>query len=216
MAKESKPEVTLADIQALVKVPKSNRNEFGKYNFRSASDILEIVKPIVNPLGFFVTLGDEIVSVGGSNYVKATATLSNGTQVYSESALAREGVEQKGMQDAQITGSTSSYARKYALSGLFAIDDTKDPDATNDHGQAKKDVPKTPEKPKQELKKTEAKADSSTSVLPERKVLTKESVNWLPTVEKLKKGLTMDIVEKFYILADKDKAELISYIPEKK
>lgn len=125
--------MTLADIQAKVKAPKSNFNSFGKYKYRSAEDIVEAVKPVINPLGYWLTLTDDIVEIGGRIYVKATATLSNGENSYTTTAFAREEEIKKGMDGSQVTGAASSYARKYALNGLFAIDDTKDADATNEH-----------------------------------------------------------------------------------
>jgi hypothetical protein len=123
----------LAKIQSLVKAPKGQFNKFGNYKYRSCEDIVEAVKLVINPLGFYLTLMDEIVLIGSRVYVKATATLSNGEQTYSATAYAREEETKKGMDGAQVTGAASSYARKYALNGLFAIDDTKDADATNTH-----------------------------------------------------------------------------------
>ena len=124
---------TLAQIQSLIKAPKGQFNSFGKYKYRSCEDIVEAVKPIINKEGYHLTLSDEVVEVGGRVYIKATATLSNGTNTYQSTSFAREEETKKGMDAAQITGSSSSYARKYALNGLFAIDDTKDSDATNKH-----------------------------------------------------------------------------------
>lgn len=124
---------TLAKLQSLIKAPKGQFNSFGKYKYRSCEDIVEAVKPIINKAGYHLTLSDEVVEVGGRVYIKATATLSNGTNTYQSTAFAREEETKKGMDAAQITGSASSYARKYACSGLFAIDDTKDSDATNKH-----------------------------------------------------------------------------------
>ena len=123
----------LAKIQSLVKAPKGQLNKFGNYKYRSCEDIVEAVKLVINPLGYYLTLMDEIVLIGNRVYVKATATLSNGEQTYSATAYAREEETKKGMDAAQVTGAASSYARKYALNGLFAIDDTKDADATNNH-----------------------------------------------------------------------------------
>lgn len=123
----------LSKIQSLVKAPKGQVNKFGNYKYRSCEDIVEAVKLVINPLGYYLTITDEIVTIANRVYVKATATLSNGEQSYSASAFAREEEVKKGMDAAQITGSASSYARKYALNGLFAIDDTKDADATNTH-----------------------------------------------------------------------------------
>lgn len=121
----------LAKIQSLIKAPKGQFNSFGKYKYRSCEDIVEAVKPIINQLGFYLILTDEIREERDRYYVKATATISNGTETYSATAYAREDESKKGMDEAQITGSASSYARKYALCGLFALDDTKDSDATN-------------------------------------------------------------------------------------
>jgi hypothetical protein len=124
---------TLADIQALVKAPKGQFNKFGNYKYRKAEDILEAVKPIINPLGYWLTLTDSIIEVGGRIYVEAVATLTNGEEVYQTRAFAREEESKKGMDASQVTGASSSYARKYALNGLFSIDDTQDADATNTH-----------------------------------------------------------------------------------
>lgn len=122
----------LAEIQAKVKAPKGQFNSFGKYNYRSAEDILEAVKQVVNPMGFSITLSDDLIFADGRFYVKSTAELTNGIETYSVSAFAREEETKKGMDSSQITGASSSYARKYALNGLFALDDTKDSDATNE------------------------------------------------------------------------------------
>lgn len=121
----------LAKIQSLIKAPKCQFNSFGKYKYRSCEDIVEAVKPVINQLGFYLTLSDEIVNIGNRFYIKATATISNGTESYSSVAYAREEETKKGMDGSQVTGASSSYARKYALNGLFAIDDTKDSDSTN-------------------------------------------------------------------------------------
>jgi len=118
----------LVKIQQALKAPKGNFNAFAKYNYRSAEDILEAVKPLVHKQGLTLVISDEVVNVGDNNYVKAQVTLTDGETSISTYAFAREEVSKKGMDSAQITGSTSSYARKYALSGLFAIDDGKDAD----------------------------------------------------------------------------------------
>jgi hypothetical protein len=130
----------LAQIQSEVKAPKGQFNSFGKYKYRSAEDILEAVKPIVNSKGFSITLSDEIIAMDGRFYIKATATLTNGKETYSATGFAREEESKKGMDGSQVTGASSSYSRKYALNGLFALDDTKDSDATNTHGQESKRV----------------------------------------------------------------------------
>ena len=119
----------LAKVQAELKAPKGQFNSFGKYHYRSQEDILEAVKPILSRQGMTINLTDDIVLVGERYYVKATATVSDGTDTISVTAFAREPSEKKGMDESQITGTASSYARKYALNGLFAIDDTKDSDS---------------------------------------------------------------------------------------
>lgn len=123
----------LHTIQSEIKAPKGQFNSFGKYKYRSCEDIVEAVKPVINKHGYYLTMTDEIIQVGERFYIKATATISNGTLTFSASAFAREEEQKKGMDGAQVTGAASSYARKYALNGLFAIDDTKDADATNTH-----------------------------------------------------------------------------------
>lgn len=118
----------LNEIQSELKVPKSQFNKFGGFNYRSCEDILETVKPLLKSKGLTLLISDEIIPVNERVYVKATATLSDGETCVSTSAAAREPLQKKGMDDSQITGCASSYARKYALNGLFAIDDAKDAD----------------------------------------------------------------------------------------
>ena len=124
---------SLAIIQAKVKAPKGQFNSFGKYHYRSAEDILEAVKLVINPMGFSISISDTIIQLGDRYYIQATATLTDGKETYVATAYAREEESKKGMDGSQVTGASSSYARKYALNGLFALDDTKDSDATNTH-----------------------------------------------------------------------------------
>lgn len=129
----------LVNIQSKLKAPKGQFNEYGKYKYRSAEDILEAVKPILAANGCLLTLTDEVLQVGERYYIKAIATLTNQEgQSFAVSAFAREEETKKGMDGAQITGSASSYARKYALNGMFCIDDAKTPDDTNTHGKETK------------------------------------------------------------------------------
>ena len=151
----------LQGIQTNLKAPKGQTNNFGGYKYRSAEDILEAVKPLLSKFEATLMLIDEVVEVGGRVYVKATAKLGDtDTDDYIETtAFAREAEVKKGMDDAQITGSASSYARKYALNGLLCIDDTKDPDATNDHGKSRESQPKAVAKsktPTKAVQKTDA------------------------------------------------------------
>jgi hypothetical protein len=128
-------DMKLSEIQAKIKAPKGQFNSFGKYKYRSCEDIVEAVKPIINPLGFALILTDEVIEVGGRIYVKSTALLTDGVNHFNAVGYAREEETKKGMDASQITGAASSYARKYALNGLFAIDDTQDSDSTNKHGK---------------------------------------------------------------------------------
>lgn len=153
---EKKAEMTflekVAAVQAELKAPKSQRNDFGKYNYRSCEDIFEAVKPLLAKYGLLLICSDDLVEIGGRNYVRATAELIDVSEGFSarifNTAYAREEETKKGMDGSQITGASSSYARKYALNGLFLIDDTRDSDATNTHGK---------EEPVKEEKKAENK-----------------------------------------------------------
>ena len=128
----------LAAIQANLNAPKNQYNSFGKYSYRSCEDILEAVKPLLG--GSILTISDELINVGEHYYVQATAKLQLGEEYFFATAFAREAESKKGMDEAQITGSASSYARKYALNGLFLIDDSKDPD-TRDNSSVPKPQP---------------------------------------------------------------------------
>lgn len=125
----------LMNVQNELKVPKNNKNTFGNYKFRNAEDILEALKPLLKKYNATVIITDDVVMVGDRYYIKATVKFidTETGEMIETSALAREEENKKGMDSSQITGSTSSYARKYALNGLFAIDDTKDSDTTNKH-----------------------------------------------------------------------------------
>lgn len=121
----------LLAIQQGLKAPKGQYNNFGKYKYRSCEDILEAVKPLLQKHNCTLVISDDIIMLGSRFYVKATVTLSNGKETVTTTAYAREEEEKKGADSSQVTGAASSYARKYALNGLFCIDDTKDSDATN-------------------------------------------------------------------------------------
>ena len=125
----------LSYAQRKIKAPKNQRNNFGKYNYRSCEDILTGLKEVM-PEGATTTLSDEVTMVGDRFYVVATATFKFGEDSVSVKGWARECLSKKGMDDSQLTGSCSSYARKYALNGLFAIDDSKDADTDEQHRQA--------------------------------------------------------------------------------
>jgi len=133
----------LRKIQAELKAPKNQRNNFGKYNYRSCEDILEAVKPLLDKHKCTLTISDEVREVCGVLFVEAIVFISDGTDSVHTKAQAGIDPNRKGMDIAQSFGSSSSYARKYALNGLFLIDDTKDADSTNTHGKSAKTTEKS-------------------------------------------------------------------------
>ena len=186
----------LINIQQKLKAPKNQKNTFGGYSYRSCEDILEAVKPLLAEQKLVLVISDEVISIDGgfevselnkkeaskhtiaSNrvYIKATARLfdETGKEIVSTSAVAREEETKKGMDYAQLTGATSSYARKYALNGLFAIDDNKDSDSTNTHGKEVEKQKPTNKSAAEELfppenKKTTTKIDDDFDLIEELK-----------------------------------------------
>lgn len=180
-------------VQSELKAPKGQFNSFGKYNYRSCEDIVEAVKPILKQYGIVLNLSDELVLIGDRYYIKAVAGLTDGTDVIQSTAYAREPQELKGMTDSQITGTASSYARKYALNGLLAIDDTKDPD-TDEFAKT------TEQEPKEEVKAT-----------PKQLEILKKYY----TGEKLTKLLEMNKISKIEDLPMTKASELISKLSSK-
>lgn len=130
----------LIAIQSELKAPKNQFNAFGKYKYRSCEDILEAVKPLLLKYGCTLTIHDEVKEVGGIVFIESTASIQKDLEGRSVTAQAGIDPSRKGMDIAQSFGSSSSYSRKYALSGLLLIDDTKDPDSTNDHGGKKEEL----------------------------------------------------------------------------
>ena len=143
----------LISIQSTLNAPKGQYNSFGKYKYRSCEDILGAVKPLLNQHGCTLTISDDVVMVGARIYIKATATITNSAgEKEVTTAFAREEEQKKGMDSSQVTGAASSYARKYALNGLFAIDDTKDVDTLNtspQYTQQQGQAPFPPAQPQQ-------------------------------------------------------------------
>ena len=197
MSKQKEFTTKLSNVQTELKAPKGQYNSFGKYKYRSCEDILEALKPVLKKHGMFVTLSDEVVEVGGRVYVKATCAVGDGEVEVHTTAYAREEENKKGMDGSQITGTASSYARKYALNGMFCIDDTKDSDSTNTHNKQpepeKKKEPTKTDKFKQTMewlngqdnkaeawKKIEAKA---------KKEFTAAQYNKLVAIGKLAEGI---------------------------
>lgn len=146
----------LIEVQSKLKAPKGQYNKFGNFNYRSAEDILEAVKPLNAEQGLLLTLTDEPILIGDWHYIKATATVSDGEQDLVVNAYARESENKKGMDHSQITGTASSYARKYALNGLYLIDDTKDADTDEYGNQNNREQPQR--QPQKQVEKGVVKA----------------------------------------------------------
>ena len=158
--------MSMSEIQSKLKAPKGQYNSFGKYKYRSCEDIVEAVKPVLAGYGYHLNMSDEVQLVGDRVYVKAFCAVMDGEKVIASStAYAREPESKKGMDESQITGTASSYARKYALNGLFAIDDTKDADTDEHHNH----VNRRPEKPKPVLDESVVAQFESCSTVDELK-----------------------------------------------
>ena len=140
---------TLMKIQSELKAPKGNYNKFGKYSYRSCEDILEAVKPICKKYDSVLVISDKPILIGERYYIEATVTLRTPRNIFEVKAYAREEDTKKGMDASQITGTASSYARKYALNGLFCIDDTKDADSNELKEQQENRAKKEPAKNKE-------------------------------------------------------------------
>jgi len=188
----------LLRIQAELKAPKGNYNSFGKYKYRSCEDILEAVKPLLEKNKATMVISDEIVEVGGRVYVKATACVSDieSDSDISNTAYARESLDKKGQDDSQITGTASSYARKYALNGLLLIDDTKDADTNEYQEESKQDGFA---KPNKTYKQGET---------PVEKYSTEDALKWQKASTNMRKaGIDpLDVKTKVYIM---EKAKVI-------
>lgn len=187
----------LIAIQNELKAPKDLHNKFGNYNYRSAESILEALKPLLQKYDCLLTVSDTMIEIGGRVYVKATATIIVGEAIHFCTAYAREEETKKGMDAAQITGSASSYARKYALNGLFLIDDTKDADATNDH----KPDPK-------ETKPKETKQEDPKGLI----ALELGSENFEKCVKYLKEGGLITNIMKKYSLTKEVESALVNQL----
>lgn len=191
----------LIEVQDRLRAPKDQKNAFANYKFRSAESILEAVKPLLKEQGLYLSMTDSVDLVGSRFYVKATVTVEDEEgNSKSVSALAREEDAKKGFDSSQITGASSSYARKYALSGLFAIDDNRDSDATNDHKDDKQPTPpQTPPTPKEPVKPKE-KALIVVNNDKYRAALGYLEKNGIKAWEKVKDG---------YIISKSDEAQLL-------
>lgn len=161
----------LVAIQGELKAPKGQYNSFGKYKYRSCEDILEAVKPLLVKHGLLLTITDDVMMMGDRIYIKATATITDGEHSVSNSAFAREEETKKGMDGSQVTGASSSYARKYALNGMFCIDDTKDSDATNTGNTEQKPETPKPVAQKPAPKKTELTYEQALDLISDAKTV---------------------------------------------
>ena len=183
----------LNTIQNLLKAPKNQYNKFGNYKYRNCEDILEAVKPLLFSQSCTLTISDEIVMIGTRYYVRATATIKNANgETETTTAYAREDESKRGMDASQVTGSTSSYARKYALNGLFCIDDTKDSDSLNNECQSNNQLEKDNRK-----------------LLPKEKFNDEDLMKWIyQKLEKAKsenKRLSLsNLIEKYYKVTQND------------
>ena len=182
----------LIEVQAELKAPKGLFNSFGNYNYRSTESILEALKPILKEKGLLLTITDELVVLGDRYYIKAEAKLSKGEDSISVTAYAREEETKKGMDSSQITGATSSYARKYALNGLFLIDDNKDADTDEYHRINDSDkTPKIPAKPsdKEWLNKGTENFDNVVTALKSKKATVAQVLTKYKLSAEIKKEL---------------------------
>lgn len=186
--------LALRNVQATLNAPKNKRNTFGNYSYRSCEDILEAVKPLLKINNSTLLLSDEIVPINGDTYIKATATFVCDSAV-SVTAWAREEKMKKGMDAAQMTGACSSYARKYALNGLFAIDDNKDPDTEEYQQQAQPQQAPKPQ-PKQDNRTPEEKFIAAKKKIQEAATATELATIWV-YAEKMGKDFT-DILRPWY------------------
>lgn len=186
--KETSFRQKLIQVQSELKAPKNQKNNFGGYQYRSCEDILESLKPVLLKHDLCMSITDDIVEVGSRIYVKATVKVFDDYTEESVSAFAREDEGKKGFDLSQLTGATSSYARKYALNGMFLIDDTKDSDATNTHG---KEESKTPAPPSKSSISDLAKVKSALSGANRASVINQLESMYVITPEQIKElGLT--------------------------
>ena len=180
-------EEKLLNIQLELKAPKNQKNNFGGYKYRSCEDILEAVKPLLKKEKLIMRITDELINIGERYYVKATVILTDGNKTIENTAYAREEETKKGMDGSQITGASSSYARKYALNGLFLIDDVKDSDATNTGNEPSKEEQK---QHFQLVKKSMELAELTNTDYEELKKYYKVTSNADMTIEQLKDCVT--------------------------
>lgn len=188
-----------SNIQFELKAPKGQYNSFAKYHYRSCEDILEAVKPLLKKYNATLTIEDNVVLIGDRYYVKATATLRSDKDSISSSAFAREQSEKKGLDESQITGTASSYARKYALNGLFCIDDTKDAD--------------TDEYANQTAKKPISAPAPSTGVGSVKEIFNSKHAKWQTVLDAMVAGqVNLKQLQKAYAITASAEKEILDYV----
>lgn len=197
----------LVHVQSELKAPKTQENTFGKYKYRKAEDILEAVKPLLKSQGLYLSITDDIILVGDRFYVKSTASIEDGEFTKSVSALAREEADKKGMDGSQITGASSSYARKYALNGLFGIDDTTDSDGTNEGHKEPEKKSATPPAAPPPPKTTASKSSTPVPLIPTLPIWGKV-IDGLKT--KGKKKSEWPEIKKSYVISEAHESQLFS------
>lgn len=188
----------LIEIQSSLVAPKDKKNTFGNYTYRSAEQILESVKPLLKKYNCTLTISDDLVQLGDRFYVKATATIRNSSgETESTTAFAREQEDKKGMDQAQVTGSASSYARKYALGGLLAIDDNKDPDTMDNREEGKKGNP--------QLTKASTNPLEPASTTTGRPVISEGNERWYKAISYCRRNkCSAEVLRKSYDISDAD------------
>lgn len=152
-------------IQVALKAPKGQYNSFGKYKYRSCEDILDALKPHLAETGLVLKITDDLIMIGERYYIKATAIITDGENQESSNGFAREEESKKGMDGSQVTGASSSYARKYALNGLFCIDDNKDSDYTNIGNSTKEESKAKPTEKAEAVSQTDLAKRVQTDVM---------------------------------------------------
>lgn len=200
----------LIEIQSSLVAPKDKKNTFGNYTYRSAEQILESVKPLLKKYNCTLTISDDLVQLGDRFYVKATATIRNSSgETESTTAFAREQEDKKGMDQAQVTGSASSYARKYALGGLLAIDDNKDPDTMDNREEGKKGNP--------QLTKASTNPLEPASTTTGRPVICEGNERWFKAISYCRRNnCNAEALLKSYDISDADIRTMNAILSEEK
>lgn len=188
----------LSKVQSELKAPKGQYNSFANFRYRSCEDILESVKPILAKYNLVLNLSDELVMIGDRYYIKAIAGVTDGEDIITSVAYAREPQELPKMSDSQVTGTASSYARKYALNGLFAIDDTKDPDTDDFKKQTSQEETSTEQSKEKILKATPSQIENLKKYYQDEKMTKLLQVNNITKIEDLPMEKASELLSKIF------------------